>query len=148
MEEGSPEVVARENALSKALAVARPGELVLGVDTIVALDGAIYGKPADEAQAAATLRALSGRTHEVVGGLALVDDGEVREAATETTRVTFRDVDDALLKWYLGTGDWRGRAGGYAIQGRGAAMVRRVEGDYLNVVGLPVTRLLDVLLRG
>ena len=148
IEEGVPEVVARENALRKALADARAGELVLGVDTIVALDGTIYGKPAGRVHADATLRALSGRTHDVVSGLALVEDGEVRTTLTETTRVTFRELDDAIVDWYLEAEEWQGRAGGYAIQSRGAALVRGVEGDYLNVVGLPATALLDALLRG
>ena len=110
---------------------------MLGVDTVVALDGRIYGKPRDEADAAATLRALSGRTHEVVSGLAI--SGEVTAAVT---RVTFRTVTDDLLQWYVATGEWRDRAGGYAIQGRGAALVTAIDGDYLNVVGLPVAQLL------
>ena len=127
--------MAKENARRKAAAI--DGELVLGVDTVVALDGRIYGKPADEEEAAATLRALSGRTHEVVSGLAIA--GEVTAAVT---RVTFRTVTDDLLRWYLETGEWRDRAGGYAIQGRGAALVTAIDGDYLNVVGLPVAQLL------
>jgi septum formation protein len=111
--------------------------MVLGVDTLVALDGRIYGKPVDEAHAAQTLSALSGRTHEVVSGLAL--NGEVGAAIT---RVTFRTVTEPMLRWYVGTGEWRDRAGGYAVQGRGAALVERIDGDYLNVVGLPVSQLL------
>ncbi len=101
----------------------------------------IWGKPADESAARATLRHLSGRTHEVVSGLALVCDGEVREA-TEITLVTFRELDEPTIDWYLATREWEGRAGGYAIQGRGAVLVSRIEGDYLNVVGLPVAALL------
>ncbi|MFL5818310.1 MAG: Maf family protein [Conexibacter sp.] len=121
-----------------------PSMPVVGVDTVVVLDGVIYGKPAGFAEARATLSRLSGRAHEVVSGLAVVEDGEVRTASA-TTRVTFRDVDRATLDWYLATEEWRERAGGYAIQGRGAALVAGIEGDYLNVVGLPVTALLDLL---
>ena len=134
--------MARENARRKAVAV--DGEVVLGVDTVVALAGRIYGKPGDEADAEATLRALSGRTHEVISGLAIARGGEV-EVASATTRVTFRTLPDGLVRWYLATGEWRDRAGGYAIQGRGAALVERIDGDYLNVVGLPVPALLERL---
>jgi septum formation protein len=141
LEEGDPEAVALANARRKAAACpAADGELVLGVDTLVALDGRIYGKPAAAADAAATLRALSGRTHEVVSGLVAGD----REAVA-VTEVTFRVLDDAWIDWYVGTGEWKERAGGYAIQGRGAALVRGIRGDYLNVVGLPVSALIDVL---
>jgi septum formation protein len=128
--------VALENARRKALAGAqhaRPGEIVVAVDTVVTLDGANWGKPGDESEARVTLRALSGRTHEVISGVVVGD-----RSAAEVTRVTFHDLGDAVLNWYLASGEWRGRAGGYAIQGRGGALVRRVEGDYLNVVGLPV----------
>jgi septum formation protein len=140
---GAPVAVAAENARRKALAVAGDGtgELVVGCDTLVATGDQIWGKPPDETAARATLRHLSGRTHEVVSGLALVEDGEVREA-TEITLVTFRELDDAAIDWYLATREWEGRAGGYAIQGRGAVLVSRIEGDYLNVVGLPVAALL------
>jgi len=143
LEEGDPHVVALENARRKAQAAraAAPADAhVLAVDTVVALDGAVYGKPADEDAARATLRALGGRTHQVVGGIVLDD-----RATVAVTNVAFRDLDDALLDWYVATGEWRDRAGGYAIQGRGAAIVRAIEGDYLNVVGLPVTALLDLV---
>jgi len=145
---GEPHAVARENALRKAQAVtqtlpgAESGALVIGVDTLVALDGTIFGKPADEDEARATLRALSDATHEVVSGLALIHDAEV-ETATAVTRVTFRALSDAQIDWYVRLGEWRGRAGGYAIQEAGGALVRAVDGDYLNVVGLPVALLLD-----
>ena len=85
-----------------------------------------------------------GRVHEVVSGLAVVEAGETRTASV-TTRVSFRSLDPATLDWYLATEEWRERAGGYAIQGRGAALVAGIEGDYLNVVGLPVTALLELL---
>ena len=142
-EQGPAEEVALENARSKADAVAqhRPGELVLAVDTVVSLDGRIYGKPADVAQARRTLTALAGRTHQVVSALCLIGPGGPR-AATASTRVTLRPADPRLLDWYLAGGEWRERAGGYAIQGRGAALIGAIEGDYTNVVGLPVPTLL------
>ena len=131
---GEPRELVVENALRKARAV--EGELVLGVDTTVALDGAILGKPADVAQARRHLERLSGRTHEVWSGLALNE-----RTAAALTRVTFRDIEP-LLDWYLAGGEWEGKAGAYAIQGKGAALVERIEGDYLNVVGLPVAELI------
>ncbi|GAC1437363.1 MAG: hypothetical protein NVSMB51_11090 [Solirubrobacteraceae bacterium] len=133
--------MARENALRKARAV--DGALVLGVDTLVAVGDVIYGKPRDEAHARATLRALSGRTHEVLSGIALIEAGRERTAAVRTA-VSFRAVSQQLLDWYVACGEWRGRAGGYAIQGRGAALVAAIEGDYTNVVGLPVAALLEL----
>ncbi len=138
---GEPHAVAAENARRKAAATeAGPGEVVLGVDTLVALDGVIYGKPRDSEHAVQTLRTLAGRTHEVVSGLVL----GTHRPVTAVTTVTFRDLDDAALAAYVATGEWEGRAGGYAIQGRGAALVRGIRGDYLNVVGLPVAALLDL----
>lgn len=148
VEEGEPHAVARENALRKAQAAAErlaadeAGCLVVGVDTVVALDGAIYGKPADADAARATLARLSGATHDVVSGLALVQDGTT-EVASAVTRVTFRRLDAEAIDWYVGLGEWHGRAGGYAIQEAGGALVRSIDGDYLNVVGLPVALLLD-----
>jgi septum formation protein len=133
--------VALENARRKAAAV--DGAHVLGVDTLVALHGAIYGKPADADAARRTLAALSGATHQVVSGVALARDGEVRTAIA-VTDVTFRTLSDALVDWYIEEQEWRDRAGGYAIQGRGAALVREIRGDYLNVVGLPAATLLDL----
>jgi septum formation protein len=170
MEGDDPVFVAVENARRKAQAVARAGpvasgrahtrlpagarpssapparsaSVVLGVDTVVVLDGVVYGKPADAAEARATLMRLSGRVHEVVSGIAVVEEGATRTASA-TTRVSFRELDAATLDWYLATEEWRERAGGYAIQGRGAALVAGIEGDYLNVVGLPVSALLALV---
>ena len=139
-----PEAVAAENALRKARATdASAGEVVLGVDTLVAIDAEIWGKPPDAEAARATLRRLSGRTHRVVSGLALLRAGEV-QAATVVTQVTFRTLDAASIDWYLAAGEWRDLAGGYAIQGRAGAFVEAIHGDYLNVVGLPVATLLDL----
>lgn len=146
LDQGDPGEVAGENALRKARAARKPGarEAVLGCDTLVVLDGAIYGKPAGESAARAMLAALSGVTHEVVSGVALLLLNERERTAIAHTAVTFRALDEALLDWYLATGEWCGRAGGYAIQGAGAALVRGIEGDYENVVGLPLATLLDI----
>jgi septum formation protein len=138
-EAGDPAAVAEGNARRKALAI--PGDLVLGADTVVAIDGAILGKPRDAAQARESVGRLNGRTHEVVGGIALARAGEIVATAVEITRVTFRHSEPAALDRYVATGEWQGRAGGYAIQGEGGALVERIEGDYLNVVGLPLERL-------
>jgi septum formation protein len=151
-DDGPPAAIAQENALRKALAAAgAPNEVVLGVDTVVSTGVEVWGKPPNEDAARATLRRLAGRTHRVVSGLAIVEDDHVIHALTASTEVTFRDVDERLLEWYVRSGEWEGRAGGYAIQGRGAALIERIDGDYLNVVGLPVSALLEVcpqLLQG
>jgi septum formation protein len=136
----------REHARGKAWSVAgEAGERpVLGGDTAVALDGRLYGKPADAGEAEAMLEALSGRTHVVVSGLCLVTPGwDLVES--EETRVTFRALTPRELGLSVAAGEWRGRAGGYAIQGLGAALVERIEGDYLNVVGLPAALLVRTL---
>jgi septum formation protein len=140
---GAAEIVSPAPPARSAAALS-PSMPVVGVDTVVTLDGALYGKPADAAEARATLSRLSGRVHEVVSGIAVVEAGETRTASA-TTRVSFRNLDAATLDWYLATEEWRERAGGYAIQGRGAALVAGIEGDYLNVVGLPVPALLELL---
>jgi septum formation protein len=142
LETGNPFVVATENAARKAGAVS--GDLVLGADTVVALEGRILGKPADEAQAREFIQALASRTHVVVGGLAVRRDGEERSAAVATS-VTFRNLGAAEVDRYVASGEWRERAGGYAIQGRGATLVRTIEGDYLNVVGLSVATLIELV---
>jgi septum formation protein len=145
-ESGDPSAAALANALAKARAALRSSaeELVLGVDTLVELDGRIYGKPEDETHARKTLRALSGATHTVLSAVALLEGANERTAVART-RVRFRELDERMIDWYVSTGEWRGRAGGYAIQGAGAALVREVDGDYENVVGLPVAALLDLL---
>jgi septum formation protein len=139
---GEPRRVVRENALRKARAVAA-GERVLGVDTAVVLDGRIFGKPRDAAEAETFLRRLSGRTHEVLSGIALLE-GRGERSDVVVTRVRFRMLEQRELDWYLESGEWRDRAGGYAIQGKGAALVEEIEGDYWNVVGLPVPALLKL----
>ena len=123
------------------IAGARP---VLGVDTEVVLDGRVYGKPGDEGEAEAMLDELSGQTHEVVSGLCLLTPAweELRHAVT---RVSFRALTPRELGLYVVSEEWRERAGGYAIQGLGAALVERIDGDYLNVVGLPTALLVELL---
>jgi septum formation protein len=144
--EANAEQLVRDHALGKARSVAaqagdRP---VLGVDTTVVLGGRIYAKPADAGDAERMLEELGGRTHAVVSGLALITPGwELVDA--EHTRVTFRALTPRDLGAYVASGEWEGRAGGYAIQGKGAALVERIEGDYLNVVGLPASLLIRLL---
>lgn len=154
LEEGPPAEVVVENAFRKAAAVAsavgaetEAGLPVLGVDTVVSLGARIFGKPRDEAHAAEMLGALAGRRHVVFSGLCLIepgpDGGRTRTAVAETV-VEFRPADRSALDAYVATGEWRERAGAYAIQGVGATLVNRIEGDYLSVVGLPVSTLLDL----
>lgn len=145
LEQGTdPAALAVENALRKARGALRAGvaEAVLGCDTIVVLDGTIYGKPADAAQARRTLHALGGRTHEVISGVALLLPGEAQavleRTTVERTRVTFRPIEGELLERYVATEEWRGRSGGYAIQGAGAELALAIEGEQENVVGLPL----------
>ena len=140
--EGDPHAVALENARRKGEATDGHGEPVLAVDTLVTIDGLILGKPRDAQHAARTLATLAGRTHEVMSGLWL--DGRT---ASATTKVTFRALDAAAIDWYVGLAEWRGRAGGYAIQERGALLVEAVDGDYENVVGLPVAALVQLLFQ-
>jgi septum formation protein len=137
-------VLGAENARRKALE-ADPAPLVLGADTLVTVDGAILGKPRDAAQAVEYIARLAGRAHQVVGGIALARDGAILAEAVEITEVVFRALSAAEVDEYVARGEWEGRAGGYAIQGAGAALVRSITGDYLNVVGLPLARLLDLL---
>jgi septum formation protein len=144
--EADAEELVSRHALAKARSVAaEAGERpVLGVDTTVVLGGRIYAKPRDAGDAERMLEELSGRTHAVVSGLCLATRAwEVVSAVA--TRVTFRPLTPRDLAQYVAAGEWEGRAGAYAIQGRGAALVERVEGDYLNVVGLPASLLVQLL---
>ena len=141
-----PAQTVRENARGKARSVAGAGigRPVLGVDTEVVLDGRVFGKARTAAEAEAMLEALAGQTHEVVSGLCLLTPAW-EEVEHEVTRVSFRELDARDLAAYVGVGEWEGRAGAYAVQGRGAALVERIEGDYLNVVGLPAALLVRLL---
>jgi septum formation protein len=141
-----PSELVRAHAAGKARSVAREaGERpVLGVDTAVVAGGSVYGKPDGEAEAALMLEGLSGRVHEVLSGLCLLTPAwEVVEH--EVTRVVFRPLTPRDVAGYVSSGEWEGRAGAYAIQDFGAALVERIEGDYLNVVGLPAALLVRLL---
>ena len=142
----SPSELVRARAAGKARSVAegagdRP---VLGVDTAVVLGGKAYGKPSGAEDAAEMLGTLGGRTHEVVSGLCLLTPGW-EEVEEDATNVTFRPLTPRDIAAYVASGEWEGRAGAYAIQGLGAGLVERIEGDYLNVVGLPVALLIRLL---
>ena len=143
--DADPIGLVREHAAAKARSVGLPDKRpVLGVDTAVHLEGRVYGKPAGPEEAEEMLEALGGRTHEVVSGLCLRTPGwEVVEH--EVTKVSFRPLSARDLAGYVAAGEWQGRAGAYAIQGLGAALVERIEGDYLNVVGLPAALLVKLL---
>ena len=135
-----------EHALGKARSVLElaDGRPVLGCDTEVLCGGRVYGKPAAAEDAEEILESLAGKTHEVVSGLALITPAW-EEVHREVTRVTFRELTPRDLANYVASGEWEGRAGAYAIQGLGAALVKRIEGDYLNVVGLPGALLVRLL---
>jgi septum formation protein len=144
--------VVLSNALAKGQAVAarrRQGTLVIAGDTEVVVDGRVVGQPAFEGEARWCLETLSGRTHDVLGALALIGpdrvDGELSvRTGIETSRVTFAKLDRDLIDRYLASEEWRGRAGGYAVQGLGSALVDGVEGDVSNVIGLPIRLLLEL----
>jgi septum formation protein len=144
--EGEPERVVVENARRKAragLARAPDGAVSLGADTEVVVEGRLLGKAGDAAEARGHLETLSGRTHEVLSGLVLLGPGAgtgrpPERSGVARSLVTFRDLDPATLELYLASGEWRGRAGAYAIQGLGSILAERLEGDLSNVVGLPV----------
>jgi septum formation protein len=143
-----PAQLVKTHALGKADSISdlsgdRP---VLGVDTAVFLDGQMFGKAQGPGQAEEMLETLSGRAHEVVSGLCLITPGW-KELESETTRVTFRSLTPRDIATYVSTAEWEGRAGAYAIQGRGASLVERIEGDYLNVVGLPGALLIRLLAK-
>jgi septum formation protein len=152
LRDGRPEDVVVENARRKAAAgleAAGEGALALGVDTEVILDGRLLGKAADRAEARERLEALAGRTHTVLSGVViygapLPGSERVERSGVARSEVTFRELDEATLETYVASGEWRDRAGAYAIQGLGSILVERVEGDFSNVVGLPVRLLLEL----
>ena len=151
--QGDPPELARQLAMLKAAAVlkgARPAgkNCIVAADTLVVDRGRILGKPADDKEAASQLKALSGRTHFVYTGLvlALYQDQELELlSAVEKTTVQFNELDQAMIDWYVKTKEPFGKAGSYAIQGYGAALVKSIDGCYYNVMGLPLTRLLGLL---
>lgn len=126
---------------------ARPGDVVLGADTVVVLDGEPLGKPADEAEARAMVGRLSGTWHEVATGVALARGGALLEAVVVRTRVRFAALSEARVARYAATGEGLDKAGAYAVQGVGAGLVERIEGSYSNVVGLPAHETLALLER-
>ncbi len=133
-----------EHAAGKARSVDGADRPVLGVDTIVVCEGTVLGKPRDASEAEAMLERLGGRTHEVVSGLCLRTPAW-EELGRELTRVTFRRLTPRDLASYVAAREWKGRAGAYAIQALGASLVERIDGDYLNVVGLPAALLVRLL---
>jgi septum formation protein len=138
-----------ENARRKAIAgleMAGAGEedVALGVDTEVVVDGRLLGKAADLDGARERLQILSGRTHEILSGVCLLGVGDDIRSGVASSLVTFRELDDDTLARYLASGEWRDRAGAYAIQGLGSLLVARLEGDFANVVGLPLQLLLEL----
>ncbi len=139
-----PEAHAERLAREKAEAVRRPGAVTVAADTIVVVDGEILGKPADPAEARAMLARLAGRGHVVHTAIA-VAYGERRASAVVSTRVWFRPLDAAAVAAYVATGEPLDKAGAYGIQGYGAVLVDRIEGDYFTVMGLGLARLVDLL---
>ena len=144
--DADPAELVRRHAEGKARSVHADGRVTLGVDTTVVLEGRVYGKAADSDEAERMLLAFSGRTHAVVSGLCLLGVGD-DVVAHERTGVTFRVLSTATVADYVASGEWEGRAGAYAIQGLGGRLVERIEGDYLNVVGLPGALLISLLQR-
>jgi septum formation protein len=139
-----PALLVSTHAEGKARSVHTDGQVTLGVDTTVVLDERTYGKAAGREDAERMLHELSGRTHTVVSGLCLLG-GDESVVAHETTDVTFRVLSRGAVEAYLESAEWQGRAGAYAIQGLGGRLVQRIDGDYLNVVGLPGALLVSIL---
>lgn len=135
------EIAIEEIAKEKALSVAQnhPDSIVIGADTMVILDGKALGKPKDANHAYEILSALSGKKHKVVTGVAMID-GEYQEVYHETTQVEFYDLEQELIDWYLSTQEPFDKAGAYGIQGYGKLLVASIQGDYYNVMGLPIAR--------
>lgn len=145
---GTPEQITEQLAYLKAMDVAGKLQkgLVLGADTIVVCDGEIFGKPADEKDAIRMLRSLSGREHLVITAIALADaESKVVKVEHEKTKVKFSSITSEDIKAYIKTGEPFGKAGAYAVQGRGALLVESIDGCYSNVVGLPLFKLGNML---
>lgn len=147
--EGSPAQLASKNAEKKLdAAIKTLGEFslpVLAADTVIDLDGKPLGKPSTKTIAESYLRQLSGRTHKVVTAVAVAVSGRKKAVGFEVTEVRFRDLDEQTVQWYLDLGEWVGRAGGYAIQLAGTALVESIKGNYTNVVGLPIPLVIELL---
>ena len=144
----SASAVTQELALLKASSITKHYDngLIVGADTLVSLDGKLLGKPTDDEDALAMLTSLSGTFHEVVTGVALIDASTGRKSVwSETTQVYFRELHSTEIAAYIASGETSDKAGAYGIQGRGAAFVKRIEGCYFNVVGLPLASLVEHL---
>ena len=133
-------------AKAEAVAARAPGDVILAADTTVVLDGEIFEKPTSPAHAVEMLTRLQGRTHEVLTAVAVAQDSAL-DQALDVSRVTFRPADRATLEAYVATGEPLDKAGAYAIQGLGAPLIERVEGDFFGVMGLPLRLALDLLAR-
>lgn len=144
----NPEQQAREHAFRKAKSVAdvlNEG-IVIGCDTIVNVDGKLIGKPEDEEEAKAILQLQSGKTVEVISGLCMINSENHRNIIhTETTYVKFLTLNHDEIEWYIATGEWKDKSGGFSIQTLGSRYISRIEGDYLNVVGLPLCKVYETL---
>ena len=142
-----PEDYCRRCALEKAISVQKtfPDRVILAADTVVVADRVILGKPADREKAKVMLLALSGKTHRVITGVALISPGHQAQSDVEVTHVRFRVLSYSEIEWYLNSDDGNDKAGGYGIQSLGAALIHSISGCYYNVVGLPVTRVIDLL---
>lgn len=139
--ETPPQTAAEMTARKKALAVAdeHPQEIVVGADTIVVANGKILGKPADDEQAYEMLKMLSGIEHEVITGVCIACSDKIK-TFSRISKVKFYDLTDDEIKAYIATGEPKDKAGAYGIQGKGCVLVERIEGDYFNIVGLPVSQ--------
>lgn len=137
--------LAQTKAETVAKKISNPG-LVLGADTVVVIGGEILGQPRDDGDARRMLNLLSGKWHEVVTGIALIRAGQTPQVLIdhETTRVRFCEMSADEIDWYVSTGEPRDKAGAYAIQGRGALFIEEIQGDYFNIVGLPVRLLYEL----
>lgn len=144
-----PDQVVMSIALQKGLSAAKKfnnGELIISADTIVVSNGMILGKPEDKDHARMMLRKLSGRTHQVMTGFSIIEAGQhMKMVDYVTTDVTFKALDETMIEWYLESGEPFDKAGAYGIQGKGALLVEEIHGDYLNVVGFPISKIVDVL---
>lgn len=147
----SPADLAEMHAVKKVESVMRMNlkinaTWILGADTLISLDNRIYGKPADREDAKRMLQSFSGKTHEVITSLCLFDaDKQYVSTKTNTSRVTFIDLDDEQTERYLDSGEWQGVAGSYRIQGLGSCFISRIEGSYSGIVGLPIHELYAIL---
>lgn len=145
--DASPAEFARQMACAKAKAIGdkRTNSIVIGCDTVVVLDGKIFGKPRNSKEAMRMLSALNGKCHQVCSGIAVAFPGRRMVSGVETTKVLFRKLEKKELQWYVNTGEPLDKAGAYGIQGKGAVLVKRIEGCYYNVVGFPLSKFAELM---